>query len=304
MREYFDKNGKQMTKEEVQQLPAGKLAERSGIEIEIIPDYDSLYDAVAEMMIDVIEEKKGEKVSMILPVGPTQQYPILAGKIKERNISIKNLWTFNMDEFLDRNGKTIPEEDPMSFKRVMFEDFYELIPEELRMPKNQMFFPRHDNLEEIDSLFDEHAPNGVDLCLAAVGPEGHIAFNEDPNFNHVEVEEEEYLNDRTRLVIVKTSTVDMDALVAGCGDRTVIPPFAVTIGPYDILKARRAEVVFFAGQWHRTSLRETLFRKPTMKFPGSLLKIRRDQSGKISKQNIRIWTTPVEAGTIFSKTMS
>ena len=132
MREYFDKDGKQMTKEDIQQLPAEKLEERSGIKIEIIPDYDNLYDAVAEMMIDVIEKKKGEKVSMILPVGPSRQYPILARKIKERNISIKNLWTFNMDEFLDRNGKTIPEENPMSFKRVMFEDFYDLIPEELR----------------------------------------------------------------------------------------------------------------------------------------------------------------------------
>ena len=304
MREYFDKNGQKMTKEEVQQLPDEELSKRSGIEIAIMPDYDSLYNAVADMMIEVIKEKKGEKVTMILPVGPTQQYPILAKKITENRINIKNLWTFNMDEFIDRNGRTIPEGNPLSFKRVMFEEFYNLIPDELRMPKNQMFFPRHDNFDEIDALFDKHAPDGVDLCLAAVGPEGHIAFNEDPNFNHIEVSEEEFLSDRTHLIIVKTSTVDMDALVAGCGDRTVIPPFAVTIGPSDILKAKRTEVVFFAGKWHRAVLRETLFRKPTMKFPGSLLKIRRDKNGKISNQNIKIWATHVETGTVFSKTMS
>lgn len=303
-REYHDKDGRDMTREEVQELPPEELEKRSGISLHILPDYERLYDAVAEMMVQFIQERAGEKVVMILPVGPTQQYPVFAKKVNERGLNLKNLWTFNMDEFLDRNGRTIPESHPMSFKGDMMRNFYELIRPELRMPIDHMHFPRHDSYDEIDRAFDTHAPDGVDLCLAAVGPEGHIAFNEDPNFNHVEVTEEEYLEDRTRLVLVKTSTVDMDALVAGCGDRTAIPPFAVTIGPHDIMKARRTEVVFFAGQWHRTSLRETLFRKPTMHFPGSLLKIRKKRDGSLEKQNMTVWTTPVESGTIFSKTMS
>jgi len=304
LREYYDRDGRAMTKEEVQMLPSDQLSKRSGISVTIVPDYDTLYDAVAEMMVGLILSKKGEKVTMILPVGPTQQYPVFARKVKEKQVDLKNLWTFNMDEFLDRNGKTIPEEHPMSFKGDMMQNFYELIPPELRMPAEQMHFPRHDNFDQINKAFDTHAPDGVDLCLAAVGPEGHIAFNEDPNFGHVEVTEEEFLEDRTRLVLVKTSTVDMDALVAGCGDRQAIPPFAVTIGPYDILKAKRTEVVFFAGPWHRTALRETLFRKPTMRFPGSLLKLRKEEGDSLTKQNIHIWTTTVESGTVFSKTMS
>ena len=91
-------------------------------------------------------------------------------------------------------------------------------------------------LDDINEAFDRHAPDGVDLCLAGVGPEGHFAFNEDPNFRHVEVSDEEFLADRTRLVLVNTSTVDMDALVASCGDRSAVPPFAVTIGPHDVLR--------------------------------------------------------------------
>jgi glucosamine-6-phosphate deaminase len=304
MREYRDKEGKKMTKEEVQLLPPEELGSRSGIKISMIQDYESLYDEVAEMMVQFVLGRKGKKTTMILPVGPTAQYPAFAKKVNERGINLKNLWTFNMDEFLDRNGKTIPETHPMSFRGDMVKNFYDLIDPDLRMPVDQMHFPRHDNLEEIDEAFDMHAPDGVDLCIAAVGPEGHIAFNEDPNFNHVEVSEDEFLADRTRLVLVKTSTVDMDALVAGCGDRSAVPPFAVTIGPHDILRAKRMEVIFFAGRWHRTSLRETLFRKPTMHFPGSLLKVRKDENGFLKKQTIRVWTTPVEAGTIFSKTMS
>ena len=74
--------------------------------------------------------------------------------------------SLNMDEFLDRTGRTIPVSNPMSFKADMQRLFFDRIPPELRMPAVQMFFPRHDNMDEIDAAFDEHAPDGVDLCLA------------------------------------------------------------------------------------------------------------------------------------------
>ena len=150
----------------------------------------------------------------------------------------------------------------------------------------------------LDRALDEHAPQGVDLCLAGVGPQGHFAFNEDPCFRHVEVSEEEFLADRTRLVLVSASTVDMDALVASCGDRAAVPPFAVTLGPHDVLRAHRTEVVFFAGRFQRFALREVLFRKPTMHFPGTLLKLRKQPDGRLVPQNLAVWASPEEAGTV------
>ena len=301
--EYRDKDGNPMTKREVQLLPPEELSERSGLPVNICPDTDSLYESIAEVMIETILQKKGAKVTMILPVGPIGQYPVFAAKVKERGIDCRNLWTFNMDEFLDRNGRTIPQSRPMSFKGIMMKTFFEQIPADLRMPIEQMFFPRHDNMDEIDRAFDKHAPDGVDLCLAGVGPEGHFAFNEDPNFGHVVVSEEEFLADRTRLVLVNTSTVDMDALVASCGDRSAIPPFAVTIGPHDVLRAKRTEVIFFAGKFQRYALREVLFHKSTIRFPGSLLKLRKKPDGSLVPQDISIWATPVEAGPVTTQTI-
>jgi len=158
-------------------------------------------------------------------------------------------------------------------------------------------------MDDIDAAFDEYAPDGVDLCLAGVGPEGHFAFNENPNFAHVDVTEEEFLSDRTRLVPVSLSTVDMDALVAGSGDRSAVPPFAVTIGPHDVLRAKRTEAIFFAGRFQRHALREVLFARPTMRFPGTLLKLRKTPEGELVPQNITVWTTPVEAGPITTQTI-
>jgi len=302
-REYYDRDGKRLSREEVHQLPPEQLGKRSGIALRIVPDLDALYDAVTEVMVEVVLQKKGGKATMILPVGPVDQYPVFARKVAERGIDCRNLWTFNMDEFLDRNGRTIPQSHPMSFKQAMMDTFFDRIPRELRMPIEQMFFPRHDNMDEIDRLFDEHAPDGVDLCLAGVGPEGHFAFNEDPNFNHVEVSEEEFLADRTHLVVVKPSTVDMDALVASCGDRSAVPPFAVTIGPHDVLRAKRTEIIFFAGAFQRNALREVLFRKPTIRFPGSLLKLRKARDGSLVRQDLTVWATPTEAGPVTTQTI-
>ena len=300
---YRDKDGKGMTKEEVQFLPMEELAARSGIAVKIQPDTASIYEAIADVMIEVIAAQKGGKATMILPVGPVGQYPVFARKVKEQGVDCRNLWTFNMDEFLDRNGRTIPESHPMSFKGVMMKEFFELIPPDLRMPKEQMFFPRHDNLDELDQALDEHVVDGVDLCLAGVGPEGHFAFNEDPNFRHVEVSDEEFRADRTRLVLVNTSTVDMDALVASCGDRSAVPPFAVTLGPRDILAAKQTEVIFFAGKFQRTAARETLFRVPTCRFPGSMLKQRRSYDGTLAPQQLTIWATAQECGVVTSQTI-
>jgi glucosamine-6-phosphate deaminase len=302
---YVDRHGRPMTRQEVHGLPPEALAERSGIPVHILPDRAALYEAIAEVMIETVEanNRRRAKTTMILPVGPVGQYPAFARKVAERGVDCRHLWTFNMDEFLDRNGRTIPESHPMSFKGEMMRGLYERLPAGLRMPLGQMFFPRHDAMEAMDRAFDEHAPNGVDLCLAGVGPEGHFAFNEDPCFRHVEVSEEEFLADRTRLVLVNTSTVDMDALVASCGDRSAVPPFAVTIGPHDVLRARRTEVVFFAGRFQRFALREVLFRKPTMHFPGTLLKLRKESDGRLVAQNLRVWATPEETGAVTAQTI-
>ena len=301
--EYRDRDGNAMSREEVHGLAPEELATRSGIPVEIFPDVAELYEAVADTMIDVIRGTQGERVTMIVPVGPLGHYPVFARKVREQRLDCRNLRTFNMDEFLDRNGKTIPATHPMSFRKSMKDYLFDRMPADLRMPEEQMLFPRHDNMEAIDEALDRYAPDGVDLCLAGVGPEGHVAFNEDPNFGHVEVTEEEFLEDRTRLVMVNTSTVDMDALVASCGDRAAIPPFAVTLGPHDLLRAKRTEVVFFAGRFQRFALRETLFRTPTMHFPGSLMKCRKQPDGRLVPQKLTVWTTAEEAGPVTSQTI-
>jgi 6-phosphogluconolactonase/glucosamine-6-phosphate isomerase/deaminase len=295
-----------MTREQAYHVNPDDLARISGNNLHIFETHEQLYEALAECMIETISARKGKPVSMIMPVGPTLHYPLFARKVGESKIDLSNLRIFHMDEFLDRTGRTIGIEHPLSFKGELIRQLYERLPAESGFSIDRALFPRHDTMDEIDRSFDTYAPEGVDLCLAGVGPEGHIAFNEDPNFRHICVSEDTFLEDRTKLVLVNSSTVDMDALVAGCGDRTAIPPFAVTIGPHDILRSKLMVIAFFAGRFQRCALREVLFRKPTMHFPGTLATLKKNQDGSTTPRNhdnLRILCTSEEAGIVESRTI-
>jgi glucosamine-6-phosphate deaminase len=304
--EYRDGAGNQMSREQVLRLAPQELAERSGKNLVIYGSHEVLYDALAEIMLEVIKAGRGGSATMILPVGPTLHYPLFARKAAESGIDLSHLRTFNMDEFLDRTGRAVDTMHPLSFRGEMMRMLFDQLPASAGFPLEHMLFPRHDNMDDMDQAFDAYAPEGVDLCIAGVGPEGHFAFNEDPNFRHVRVSEEQFLEDRTKLVLVNTSTVDMDALVAGCGDRSAVPPFAVTIGPHDVLRSRLMVLAFYAGRFQRTALREVLFRRPTMHFPGTLTTLKKNADGSLrsrSRDELRILCTAEEAGIVESRTI-
>jgi len=304
--EYRDSARRSMSREEVLRLSPDALAARSGKALLILDSHEQLYDALADAMVEAVSAGGSGPITMILPVGPTRHYPVFARRVAEMGMDLSRLVTFNMDEFLDRNGRTVGVGHPFSFRGEMMRMLFDRLPASAGFSLERMVFPRHDNMDQVDQAFDRFAPGGVDLCIAGVGPEGHFAFNEDPNFRHVRVSEEEFLRDRTRLVLVNSSTVDMDALVAGSGDRSAVPPFAVTIGPHDVLRSRRTVLAFFAGAFQRTALREVLFRQPTMHFPGTLTTLRKRPDGSLtprSPEELRILCTAEEAGVVESRTI-
>src|SRR4030042_2589485 len=129
-----------MNLEKMIKIPVGKFKKYTKIQIKVLLNLDSFYEQVARNMADLIKKnnKKGLQTKMIIPVGPTGQYPIFAKIVNKEKIDCKNLWTFNMDEYLDWQGFLIPESHPMSFRRCMKELFWLKIDSELRIPQNQM----------------------------------------------------------------------------------------------------------------------------------------------------------------------
>ncbi len=261
-----------MTLHEMHTIPPEKLKNHNKIPIKILPDLDGLWRYVARQMADLVitNNGKGAKTKMILPVGPTRQYAIFAEIVNKEKIDCRNLWTFNMDEYLDWKGRVIPESHPMSFKRCMKELLWSKIDEGLRMPESQMYFPHPQRIDELDEKLDELG--GADICYAGVGYHGHVAFNEPIISRWYKVSEEEFLNARTHIITISDDTFVINSVREAGGNCEMIPPYAVTIGMRDIMASKQIEGVFYCGEWQRTTFRRTLFQEPTIEYPGTFLK--------------------------------
>ncbi|MBI4243992.1 MAG: glucosamine-6-phosphate isomerase [Planctomycetes bacterium] len=223
-------------------------------------------------MADLVKanNKNGKKTKMILPVDPTQQYPIFADIVNKEKIDCRNLRTFNMDEYLNWQGRPIPEDHPMSFKRCMKELLWSRVAPELRMSEKQMYFPNPQRINELDDKLDELG--GADVCYAGVGYHGHVAFNEAIISRWYKIHEEEFLNARTHIVSIADDTFVINSVREAGGNCEIIPPFAITIGMKDIMDSKHIEGVFYCGTWQRTVFRRTLFQEPTIEYPGTFLK--------------------------------
>lgn len=254
------------------------LRKHTRIRINVLPDMARFHHALARQMADLIKKNntEGKPTQMIIPVGPTQQYPVFADIANAERIDCRNLWTFNMDEYLDWQGRAIPESHAMSFKSTMYRLLWERIDEKLRMPKSQMAFPDPRRPEEMDEKLD--AAGGTDICFAGVGYHGHVAFNEPIISRWFKIPEDEFLNARTHIVKIEDDTFVINSVREAGGNCEIIPPFAVTIGMKDILASEHIEGVFYCGSWQRTVFRRTIFQEPTIEYPGTFLKRHRSFS--------------------------
>ena len=66
--------------------------------------------------------ENNQKLAFILPVGPMGMYKWAVYFLKEWNVSCKNVWCFNMDEWADNEGNTITGE--ASFQKAMEDALY------------------------------------------------------------------------------------------------------------------------------------------------------------------------------------
>ncbi|HID07591.1 MAG TPA: glucosamine-6-phosphate isomerase [Armatimonadetes bacterium] len=256
-----------MTEHEMFTMPAEELPKHSRVPFRIVPDVDTLYREMAEDIIEQIKRgnERGEPIKFIWPVGPIGQYPILVEAINRERISMKNVWIFMMDEYLDWQGRPIPEDHPLSFVGFMKRNFFELLDDDLKPPPEQIWFPHPFKVDEIDAKIEEIG--GIDSCYGGVGIHGHIAFNESPVNRWYEVSAEEFKNSKTRVLQLAPETLVVNGIQAAGGNFEYIPPMAVTLGMKVILGARRIRLYLNRGLWQRTILRRALLMEPTVCYP-------------------------------------
>lgn len=262
-----------LTKDEIFKwcsIPKEELKEMDGLKAKLVvkPTRSEIMTMIGNMMADeVIENNKaGKPTKWVLPAGPTDEYDIFIGRVNKERISLKNLWVFHMDEFLDWEGRPFPVEDTYeSLEGTMNACFYGRIDEELNVPEEQRIWPRINNIDYADEMCEKLG--GIDTVWAGVGATGLVAFNEAPRHFYYRLSVDEYAKGKTRIVdLADDSMVAMAQRSFGtCLDR--IPPKAITLGFKVMCSAKRAVYMVATGSWKQTVCRILLFSEPTVEYP-------------------------------------
>lgn len=218
------------------------------------------------------EAKK--KLVFILPVGPMGMYKWAVYFLKEWNISCKNVWCFNMDEWADGEGNTVTGE--AAFQTAMENAFYNPLGK-LTVPESHRNFATKENLPTYADKIAKLRKEGAKLVLVyGIGRACHIAFWE-PTIGAEFKSDKEWIKQTHRIGVQLTPlTVEQNALTSFKSRTTLVPCRANTIGPGIMFTADYAiggaDGFFGRGmQWQGMSLWMTLRYGPCRDVPSSYI---------------------------------
>lgn len=248
-----------------------ELMKEPKIPLLVMEDNAAVFEAMAKEMLTEIQRKNslGEPTVFICPVGPVGQYPIFVDMVNEGNISLRNVWFINMDEYLTDDQKWIPKDHRLSFRGFMDRNVYSRIKPELLMPVEQRIFPDPENLNHIQEVIEKLG--GVDICFGGIGINGHVAFNEPSD----EMSPEEFLQLHTRILEISKETRAVNSIGDLNGALDDMPRYCVTIGINEIYHAGKIRLGCFRD-WHRSVVRHAAYGEKTAHFPVSLLQDHED----------------------------
>lgn len=178
------------------------------------------------------------------PIGPTEQLPLVAELVNGLDLPLRHCHFWGMDEwFLD--GKEAPITHPLSFAKADMDYCFNRIKPELRMPMENIHFPKADQLASYTASFDEVN------CAVMQGGQGevkHWAFNDPFRREGAYVDApprpEEFRKLSARVVDLHPTTLAQNARTSGGGYVVGIPTQALTVGPVETWKSEKVSI------WH------------------------------------------------------
>jgi glucosamine-6-phosphate deaminase len=218
----------------------------------------------------------GRKLALILPVGPMGMYRWAVYFLREWRVSCDHVYGFNMDEWSDAEGNTLPADNSGAFRYAMEAAFYGPL-RELTVPRDQRHFATREMLPTYPERIAALRADGAMLqVIFGIGRVFHIAFWE-PHFGAEFASDEEWKRQPYRLgAKLHPLTIEQNAVTSFKSRTTLVPACANTIGPGLFLQADRiiggADGALGRGmQWQGMSLWVTLRYGPNRWVPSSFM---------------------------------
>jgi glucosamine-6-phosphate deaminase len=219
--------------------------------------------------------QEGRPLALILPVGPMGMYRWTVFFLREWGVPCDHVHGFNMDEWSDAQGNTLPPDNSGAFQYAMEHAFYGPLGGQTVPPRQRHFAVKTElptYAEQIAALKRQGAKL---VTVFGIGRVCHIAFWE-PHFA-AEFTEAAWKQQTHRLgARLHPLTIEQNAITSFKSRTTLVPAFANTIGPALFLAADRiiggADGALGRGmQWQGLSLRMTLHHEPTPWIPSTYM---------------------------------
>ena len=223
-----------------------------------------------------LARQAGRPLAFILPVGPMGMYRWTVYFLTEWGVSCEHVHGFNMDEWSDAQGNTLPPDSSGAFQYAMEQALYGPLGK-LTIPARQRHFAVKTELPTYAQQLADLKKQGAKLVTVfGIGRVCHIAFWE-PHFAEEFATAQEWQAQTHRLgARLHPLTIEQNAITSFRSRTTLVPAFANTIGPALFLAADRiiggADGTLARGmQWQGLSLRMTLQHEPTPWIPSSYM---------------------------------
>lgn len=212
---------------------------------------------------------ENRKLAMIIPAGPMGMYRWVTYFLNEWDVNCSHVYGFNMDEWSDAEGNTLPSDNPGSFEFAMNNALYDPLGK-LTVPVSQRNFATKDNLPAYAEKIAALKKDGAKLItIFGIGRAFHIAFWE-PHYA-AEFSGVDEWKKQTHRVGAKLHplTIEQNAITSFKSRTTLVPCTANTIGPGLFLQSDKiiggCDGALGRGmQWQGMSLWVTLRHEPTM----------------------------------------
>ncbi|MFA6713871.1 MAG: glucosamine-6-phosphate deaminase [Victivallaceae bacterium] len=209
-----------------------------------IENYGAMSRYGAERLFSVISAKlaAGQAVNVGMATGNTmiKLYAVLAGMLNRSGLELAKLFTFNLDEYVSADGKNLACDQPLSYRKYMTENFFNLIDPATGFKHENMFFPDAAAPADYDILIAQRG--GLDIQLLGIGFNGHIGFNEP--IDAAKISPEDFAALPSHVVELDGLTLQTNAALTAGNDLSQVPSRAVTMGMSSILKAK--EIILLA----------------------------------------------------------
>ena len=250
-----------------------QLGQGTPVKVRIIGDMDDVARDIARVMLRAAADARdqGRAATMIVPVGPVDQYPLLAEMINQQRVDFRDVMLVNMDEYLTDDDRWVDLDHPLGFRGFMNRRFYDLIDPELAPKPENRVYPDPADMSAIGRIIDQRG--GVDVCFGGIGINGHMAFNEPPEPGEV-MSADEFAALPTRVLSLSRETKTINSVTVG-GEISLVPGRAITVGMKEILESRKCR--FYCNRpWQRAVVRRVLHGPVTSACPASLLRTHAD----------------------------